>query len=153
MNRLMTHAMHKLWLKVAAIVIGSFGPVFFLGTMASTLEPARLTLDLLSWPIDGLTTYADPDTRFLSALTGGFLFGWGVMVWCLSAWVYDLAPEAVRRAALVGICAWFCLDSAGSITSGNPSNALFNVLVLALATGPLWVPVGTSVAAPRERAA
>lgn len=134
----MTHATHKRWLKVTSIVIGSFGPVFFLGTMAATLEPARLSLDLLSWPIDGATTYAHPDTRFLSALTGGFLFGWGVTVWCLSAWVYDLAPEAVRRTVLAGLGAWFLLDSAGSVSSGNVSNAFFNVLVLALAAGPLW---------------
>jgi hypothetical protein len=136
----MQKSTHKLWLKVTAVVVGGFGPVFFLGTMPSTLEPARLTLDILSWPIDGMTTYASPDTRFLSALTGGFLTGWGVMIWCLSAWVYDAAPEAVRRTVLIGIVSWFVVDSAGSIASGNASNALFNVLVLLLAAGPLWVP-------------
>ena len=120
--------------------MGSFGPIFFLGTMAATLEPARLTLDILSWPIDGATTYDSPDTRFLSALTGGFLLGWGVMIWCLSAWVYDLAPEQVRRSVLTGTLAWFCLDSAGSIASGNASNAAFNVVVLLIAVGPLWRP-------------
>ena len=136
----MTQQFHKFWLKVAAVVIGSFGPVFFLGTMAATLEPARLTLDLLSWPIDGLTTYASPDTRFLSALTGGFLLGWGVTIWCLSVWVYDAAPEAVRRTVLTGVLAWFVLDSAGSLASGNTSNAFFNVMVLLVAVGPLWRP-------------
>lgn len=136
----MSHSSHKLWLKVAAIIVGSFGPVFFLGTMTQTLEPARLALDVLSWPIDGATTYASPDTRFLSALTGGFLFGWGVTIWCLSSWVYDAAPEAVRRTVLTGLIAWFVFDSAGSLTSGNTSNAVFNVLVLLVAVGPLWKP-------------
>lgn len=136
----MSRSLHKLWLKVAAVVVGSFGPVFFLGTMPETMEPARLTLDLLSWPVDGATTYASPDTRFLSALTGGFLLGWGVTLWCLSTWVYDLAPEPVRKAVLAGICSWFVLDSAGSIASGNESNALFNVAVLLIAAGPLWFP-------------
>jgi hypothetical protein len=135
-----THAFHKFWLKVAAIVVGVGGPVFFLGTMAETAEPARLTLDILSWPVDGATTYESPDTRFLSALTGGFLLGWGVLIWCLSAWVYDAAPEGVRRAVVTGLLAWFVLDSAGSIASGNASNALFNVAVLLLAVGPLWRP-------------
>lgn len=148
----MTHHTHKRWLHLTAFVIGSFGPVFFLGTMAQTLEPARLTLDLLSWPVDGATTYEHADTRFLSALTGGFLLGWGVTVWCLARWVYDLAPEAVRRTVLVGLCSWCALDSAGSIASGNPSNALFNLLVLALAAGPLWWPATSDMerAAPRE---
>jgi len=135
-----TQQFHKFWLKITAIVIGSFGPVFFLGTMASTIEPARLTLDLLSWPIDGVTTYASPDTRFLSALTGGFLVGWGVMTWSLSSWVYDKAPEPVRKTVLVSLLCWFVLDSSGSIASGNPSNAFFNILVLLLAVGPLWIP-------------
>ncbi|NOS91338.1 MAG: hypothetical protein HOP30_05415 [Cyclobacteriaceae bacterium] len=142
--KIRTHQFHKFWLKVTAVVVGSFGPIFFLGTMTSTKEPARLTLDLLSWPIDGITTYQSPDTRFLSALTGGFLLGWGVMIWCLSRWVYDLAPEAVRKSVLIGILCWFFLDSAGSIASSNPSNALFNVIVLVIAVGPLWVRVRPS---------
>lgn len=136
----MSQASHKFWLKITAIVVGSFGPIFFLGTMVSTMEPARLTLDILSWPLDGATTYASPDTRFLSALTGGFLLGWGVMIWCLSIWVYDKAPEAVRRTVLIGVLSWFFLDSAGSIASGNASNVFFNILVLLLGVGPLWRP-------------
>ena len=137
---IMTQAFHKSWFKVTALVVGSFGPIFFLGTMLPTSEPARWTLDLLSWPLDGLQTFASPTTRFLAALTGGFLLGWGVMIWCLSAWVYDAAPEAVRRVALTGMLSWFVLDSAGSIASGNASNAFFNILVLLLAVGPLWRP-------------
>lgn len=138
--KIRTHQFHKFWLKITAIVVGSFGPIFFLGTMGPTLEPARLTLDLLSWPIDGVTTYSSPDTRFLSALTGGFLFGWGVMIWCMSIWVYDHAPEGVRKSVLIGILSWFFLDSGGSIASGNTSNAIFNIIVLLIAVGPLWLP-------------
>ncbi len=140
----MSQEFHKFWLAITALVVGSFGPVFFLGTMDATTGPARLTLDILSWPLDGATTYADGDTRFLSALTGGFLLGWGVMIWCLRLWVHDAAPEGVRRCVLAGLLAWFCLDSAGSIASGNASNALFNVVVLLLAVGPMWTPARES---------
>ena len=136
----MSHALHKKWLKVTAVVVGSFGPVFALGSVAATSEPARLTLDILSWPLDGATTYASPDTRFLSAVTGGFLLGWGVLIWRLSSDIYDAAPEAVRRTVLASLLSWFVLDSVGSIASGNASNALFNVLVLLLGVGPLWRP-------------
>lgn len=80
----MSHSFHKFWLKITAIAIGAFGPLFFFGTMVDTLEPARWALDLLSWPLDGSITYQSPDMKFLSALTGGFLLGWGVMIWCLS---------------------------------------------------------------------
>jgi hypothetical protein len=134
----MTDTFHKFWLKITAIVIGSFGPVFFLGTMLSTSEPARLTLDILSLPLDNSQNYEAATTRFLSALTGGFLLGWGVTVWCLSIWVYDKAPEGVRKSVLVGMLSWFVLDSSGSIASGNSSNALFNLMILLIAVGPLW---------------
>lgn len=147
----MSPAFHKLWLKVTAIIVGSFGPIFFLGTMEPTLEPARWSLDLLSWPLDGATTYASADTRFLSALTGGFLVGWGVTIWCLSNWVYDLAPEGVRKAVVTGAVAWFLLDSAGSVASGNASNAVFNILFLLLAVGPLWRPAKTDTNTAQEQ--
>ena len=135
-----SHKLHKAWLKITAVIVGSFSPIFFFGTMLATSEPARWTLDLLSWPLDGTQTYASPETRFLSAVTGGFLLGWGVMIWCLSVWVYDSAPNAVRKSVLIGILAWFVLDSAGSIASETSSNAIFNIFVLFLAIGPLWRP-------------
>jgi hypothetical protein len=131
---------HKHWLKITAIVVGSFAPVFFFGTMLSFSEPARFTLDLLSWPLDGAQSYTQPTTQFLSALTGGFLAGWGVLIWFLSGSVYDAAPEGVRRAVVLGLLSWFLLDSTGSIASGNASNAIFNLLVLFLAVGPMWRP-------------
>jgi hypothetical protein len=134
----MTRQFHKNYLKVTAFVIGSFGPIFFLGTMLPTSEPARWTLDLLSFPLDNLQDYEAPTTRFLSALTGGFLFGWGVTVWCLQKWVYDLAPEPVRKTVLTGMLSWFILDSAGSIASSNAPNVFFNIIVLLMGIGPLW---------------
>ena len=144
MSSLTSAKAQKNWLIVTAVVIAAFGPVFFLGTMESTSEPARLTLDLLSWPLDQAQTYDDETLRFLSALTGGFLLGWGVMILCLRAWAYDAAPDGVRKSVVVGVLAWFVLDSAGSIASRNPSNALFNVVVLLLAVGPLWWPARSS---------
>ena len=136
----MTRATHKLWLKFAAIVVGSFGPVFFLGSMAATSEPARWTLDLIAFPPDGATHWDAPELRLLSALAGGFLVCWGVLIWCLQAWVYDAAPEGVRRAVLAGLLAWCVLDSAGSVAAGAPMNAVFNTALLLVAVGPLWRP-------------
>lgn len=134
----MTNELHKRWLLVTGISIAVFGPIFSLGGVEATAEAARWSLDLLSWPLDGNMDYRAPTTRFLTVLTGGFLFGWGIMVLLLRQWVFDAAPDAVRRSVLGGLVAWFLLDSAGSIASGNGSNALFNILVLAILAGPLW---------------
>lgn len=138
MNTVLSHRFHRFWLKITAVGIGFAGPIFFLGSMEPTAELARLSLDVLSWPVDQAQSYAAPTTRFLSALTGGFLLGWGVMVWFLSGAVYDAQPEGVRKAVLGGLLAWFVLDSSGSIASGNVSNAYFNIIVLLILVGPMW---------------
>jgi hypothetical protein len=77
----MTQKHHKNYLKFTAFVVGSFGPIFFLGTMLTTSEPARWTLDYLSWPIDGVQTYEAPQQDFYQrlqvvfSLVGAFVFG------------------------------------------------------------------------------
>jgi hypothetical protein len=136
----MTRKSHQAYLKITSVVIGSFGPVFFLGAVPGCAEPARWTLDFLSWPLDGMQNYDAATTRFLSALTGGFLFGWGVCVWMLQKFAYPIAPEAIRKSVVIGVLSWFVLDSSGSALSGNLSNVWFNIAVLLLAVGPLWWP-------------
>ena len=135
----MNQSLQRSWFKVAAVVVGSFGPVFFLGA-AGVTWPSVLTLDLLSWPVDGNMNYDAPTTRFLSALTGGFLLGWGVTIWLIGKHIYDLAPEPARKVVVYGLLAWFVLDSAGSVASGHASNVIVNLLVLATAVGPLRKP-------------
>ena len=117
-----------------------FGPALTLGTIPSTSDAARIGLDILTWPVDGFPDYKSEEIRFLSALTGGFLVGWAVMIWNLSSLAYDLAPEAIRSAVVYGVCAWFIFDSMGSITSGHWPNAFWNILVLLVVVGPIWRP-------------
>ncbi len=137
-HRVRTQEFQKTWLIITAVVVGSFGPVFSLATQQSTAGPSEWTLNLLNGPGGDTETFADGTTQFLTALTGGFLFGWGITILCLRAWVFDAAPDGVRRSIVTGLMAWFTLDSIGSVTSGNPWNALFNILVLTSAIGPLW---------------
>jgi hypothetical protein len=131
---------HKAWLKVTAFVIGVAGPAFTLGAHPATDSLAQFSLDLLGWPVDGQPAITEPAARFLSALAGGFLVGWAVMLWRLSGRAYDAAPEPVRQSVLTGLLAWFLLDSAGSIASGHAANAVINIGVLLLGVGPMWRP-------------
>ena len=120
-------SLHKRWLKVTAVVVGSFGPIFFLSTLGGDFsKPASWTLDVLGLYSIGENNFDAPTTKFLAALTGGFLFGWGVTIWKLGGVVYDAAPEATRQAVVTGLCSWAALDSLGSIASGNLPNVAFN---------------------------
>jgi hypothetical protein len=58
----------------------------------------------------------------------------------LQAWVYEYAPDAVRRSVLLSLVAWFLIDTLGSVLSGIPLNAVFNTFLLFLGVGPLWRP-------------
>ena len=140
-----TPEFHKKYLKVTGFLVASFAPICFLGTMPEFAEPGRWTLDILSWPLDGRESLEDSTARFLSALLGGFLLGYGVTIWCLSSFVYDKAPEMVRRCVLIGLCSWFLLDSMGSIAGGHASNAIWNIFVLLSFVGPLWLPANMSL--------
>lgn len=135
-----TQRFHKKYLKVTAFLVACFGPICFLGTIPVFAEPARWTLDILSWPLDGQESLDDSSARLILALLGGFLLGYGVTIWCLSSFVYDKAPEMIRKSVLIGLCSWFVLDSFGSIAGGHASNAAWNILVLLLFVGPLWLP-------------
>lgn len=140
---MMTQKFHKFWLIITAIVVGSFGPIFSLGTTIETSAFPSWTLDVLSWSM-GTHNYEAPTTRFLTALTGGFLFGFGMCILLLQKWVYDKAPNETRKAVVGGLLSWCILDSIGSITSGNSINAFFNVIVILIAVGPLWRPAKIS---------
>ena len=132
--------LHKTWLLVSSAVILGLAPVFFLATLPQGAGLATAMIDLADWPLDGGSVLEGSAIRFVSALSSGFMVGWGITVLLLALWVYDQAPEAVRRTVLTGILAWFVTDSTGSILSGYPINALFNVGFLLLAVGPLWRP-------------
>lgn len=128
----------KNYLLFTAFIIGSFGPIFMLGSTNKTATAANFTLDLLDFPLDGAQTLSTPTSHFLSAHTGGFLFGWGITILGLRQWVFDSNPDGVRKAIVTGIIAWCCLDSLGSVLAGATSNVLFNLAVLTAAIGPLW---------------
>ena len=136
MSLIFNHSFYKKYLSVTALVIGVGGPLFTLAA-AGYRRPAEIGMDILAarW---NSQSFEHPTTRFLSALSGGFLVGWGVFVYKMSDRVYDADPEGVRQVLLSGLCSWFLFDSFGSIASGHPANALWNVAVLLLAVGPFW---------------
>jgi formate/nitrite transporter FocA (FNT family) len=140
MKGIMTKKMHKTWLKVTSISIFGYAFLFFLGTIKNFCKPIEFVLDLSSFPLDKLQRYDSPTSIFLSALLGGILFGWGMLIFLLSNKIFDQAPEQVRKIVLTSILSWFVVDSLASVFSGNINNVITNVALLLLLVGPLWKP-------------
>lgn len=136
----MTSKTHKFWLKITAMSIILYSILFFLGTINETDKVIQIVLDISSWPLDNAQNYDANSTVFLSALLGGILFGWGILIWFLSSEIYDIAPEQTRKIVLISLLSWFFIDSLGSVFSGNFNNIIANIFLLLLLVGPLWKP-------------
>lgn len=136
----MTLSFQKNWLKLSASLVFIYALLFFLGTIEGSYFPIEYVLDLSNWPLDKAENYNAPTSVFLSAILGGVLFGWGMLVWLLSS-LYELAPDRIRKSIVISLFSWFVVDSLACVLSNNISNAITNIALLLILVGPLWVPV------------
>ena len=100
--------------------------------------PVQFLADLIFFPLDGLQSVAAEETRLISAIGGGVMVGWGVMLWMVSTQLYPKEPVLAGKIIMTSIVVWFVIDSAGSVLAGAPLNALGNVSFLLIFCLPLW---------------
>ncbi len=129
------------WLKVASAIVIGFGVVIALGASSAGTAIMSLFMDLAFWPVDGAQSVSGAEIKLLSAVSGGMMTGWGLLLWQVSTRVFPHEPELGRSLILSSIGTWFVIDGIGSAVAGAPLNALFNVGFLALFLVPLWRPV------------
>lgn len=132
------------WLKVASDVVVLFGLLVVFASVSSTAAPVSFLADLIFWPMDGAQSVATETNHLFSAILGGVMTGWGVLLYLLTTRLYPQDPSLARLLITVSIGSWFFIDSLGSIAAGAPLNALFNVGFLALFLIPLWSPEPSS---------
>lgn len=123
----MTHAQVTTLLKLAAATVIGFGLMMAAAAVPSLTAPTALLLDLVFFPVDSSPTMAEPVVRFLSAICGGVLVGWGVSIWLIVTRLLPRDPALARQLILVSVCSWFLVDSCGSILSGGHWNVVGNI--------------------------
>lgn len=134
----MTPSTRLNWLKFASAAVMAFGPIVALGAHPATAWINGLLVDLVFWPFDG-SPHPDPAAaRLLSAITGGVMLGWGLMLWQVVTRLYPREPTLARSIILPAVAIWYVADSLGSIFAGAPLNAVLNLVFLAL----FWLPLG-----------
>lgn len=115
-----------------AYVLIVFGAVTAAGSTPVLAGPLNVMADLIFLPLDGYPQAEDPVFRLLASIAGGLMVGWGVMIWRLSR------DASLASAIRWGGIAWYVVDSTGSVLSGVPINALYNLGFLALFIGVTW---------------
>ena len=123
-------------LKIGSGLVVFFGVIVWLGSNPATAAIPAMFADLIFWPLDGLQTFASGEARLLSAIAGGVMIGWGLMLWALAGDGLRRMPAFAKRAILTSIWAWFVIDSLGWLLAGAPLNLAGNLVFLALFTLP-----------------
>jgi hypothetical protein len=136
------------WLKTGAAVTIGFGILIAAAAIPLLQAPTALLLDLVYLPLDGSPTTGDSAARLLSAISGGVLVGWGLMLWLLATTLYAKEPMLCRKIILTSIISWFVVDSSMSIAAGAFVNAIFNVGFLLVFALPVWKPLAPAVDGP-----
>lgn len=130
--------METLWTRWAAV--WAAGLTVFGLALAGAADPSTEGLTRAIYGIIGPDhpLHFDAPLRISIALMGAVSAGWGLTVLLLA-----LSPEAGRNAAVwrcvaYGFAAWFVVDSALSIHTGFPLNALSNLVLVILGAPALF---------------
>jgi hypothetical protein len=122
-------------LQYAALFVFVTGLLPSLAVFEVTQEPWRLFFDILTWPVDNIPASFSDSDRQLSAVLGGVLCGWALILYKLAD--PKIFNPSIRKLMLQSVWVWFLLDSLGSILAGIPLNAVSNISFLLILIIPL----------------
>ena len=126
------------WLKFGSALTIVFGILVAAAATPIGAAPTQFLTDLIFFPIDGAQDVTAPETRLMSAIGGGVMAGWGVLLWMLSTQLFPSEQALAAKLIIASIVTWFVIDSTGSIIVGAPFNAVFNLTFLLIFCAPLW---------------
>lgn len=127
------------YMKFAAIIFVGFGLLSALAAWPPLSAPQRLLAEIIFMDFDGSVTIASQSERLLSAILGGLIAGWGVILWQLVDKLYQDNPALIGKMIMSSILTWYIVDSTASVVAGAPLNFIGNLSFLALFAIPLWL--------------
>ncbi len=129
----MVNQSQSLWLKIASGITIASGLAFAAAAHQAFAGSALEFLALVGAGQDGDMTTAQ---RLLSAISGGVLTGFGMMIWAITTRLVPRDPALARQLILTGILSWFIVDSTGSVIAGAAMNVVPNIGFLLLFAVP-----------------
>lgn len=120
-----------------------FGLIWSTAAYAGMDAPGRTLVDLLDWPLNGDPSLPSEEARWLGAIGAGLCLALGLMFARIVAPLIAIndmvVSQIARKGSLLALVVWLISDSAGSIVSGVPSNAVFNFIFFMLLAVPLFL--------------
>ena len=126
------------WLKLGSALTVLFGILIAAAATPTLQAPIEWSLDLVYFPLDDAPQIQGSALRLISAISGGVMVGWGVMLWMVATQVFSQHPALGRRLILGSVGAWFVIDSSMSVAAGAPLNAFLNTGFLLVFFLPVW---------------
>jgi hypothetical protein len=132
----------KNWLTVWCWGVIAFGAVLVLVAVPAADGPARLVYAMVGGGRPEAGMFDLPSMRFAFALQGALTIGWTLTMMGLVR-AASVVGAPAWRALTLSLLVWFVIDSAASIGTGFPLNAVSNSVLLVsflvpiLATGVL----------------
>lgn len=124
---------YRSWMQIWCWGTLAFGVVLAAAAVPGLEGPTVWFYDLVHWPIDGASSWGE-DVRFTCGVLGAVMIGWALTIFVLAdlAARVDAALEArLWRGLTLAIGVWFVVDSAISIATGAPVNAVSNTAFVA----------------------
>ena len=115
----------KTWMRVWCWAVLAFGAVLALAAVPSLDAAPRMVLGL----VGGDPVLLDlPTMRFAFGLMGALTLGWGVAMMAMVGLAHTHGA-AVWRSLTASVLVWYVIDSAISVLTGFPLNAVSNTLL------------------------
>lgn len=119
----MTGLWKNLMLAWCAAAFG-LGAALAAAAFPATDAVARFYYDLIYWPLDGASAFGE-QLRFTVAVLGAVMMGWAITMFGMVSAAARLGAP-VWRSLTIAVVVWFVIDSALSIATGVPMNAVAN---------------------------
>ncbi|KIC34807.1 hypothetical protein [Leisingera sp. ANG-S5] len=133
----MTHTASIRMLKTVSILSAAFGLAMVLALATPLGAALGLFIDLAFLPVDGAQMLSPGAASLMTAISGGLMCGFCVLIYLLTEHVYSTDPALGRRLLIPALLAWYIPDSLGSLAAGAWFNVVMNTAFLALFLVPL----------------
>ncbi|MDC0656534.1 excinuclease ABC subunit A [Leisingera sp. SS27] len=133
----MTHTAATRLLKTVSILGAAFGLALVLALATPLGRALDLFLDLAFLPLDGAQALSPGAAALMTAISGGLMCGFCVLIYLVTEHIYSADPALGRRLLLPALLAWYIPDSLGSLAAGAWFNVVMNTAFLGLLVVPL----------------